>query len=70
LELRQVDVVLGRGKSVQWAVQQIGVTAQTCFRRRNEYGGMDCDQFKRLKAPDVENQRLRRCVSDPAAGRA
>ena len=40
------------------------VTVQTYYRWRKEYGGMNRDQLKRLKALESENQRLRRAVSD------
>ncbi len=64
LKLRQVEVLQGQGKSVQEAVRQIGVTVQTYYRWRKEYGGMNRDQLKRLKVLEAENQRLRRAVSD------
>ncbi len=64
LKLRQVEVLRGQGKSVQEAVRQIGVTVQTYYRWREEYGGMNRDQLKRLKDLETENQRLRRAVSD------
>lgn len=63
-KLRQVEVLQGQGKSVQDAVRQIGVTVQTYYRWRKEYGGMSRDQLKRLKELEAENQRLRRAVSD------
>jgi transposase-like protein len=64
LKLSQVEVLQGQGKSVPDAVRQIGVTVQTYYRWRKEYGGMNRDQLKRLKELEVENQRLRRAVSD------
>jgi putative transposase len=64
LKLRQVEVLQGQGKSVQEAVRQIGVTVQTYYRWRKEYGGMSRDQHKRLKELEAENTRLRRAVSD------
>lgn len=64
MKLRQVEVLQGQGKSVQEAVRQIGVTVQTYYRWRKEYGGMNRDQLKRLKVLETENQRLRRAVSD------
>jgi putative transposase len=64
LKLRQVEVLQGQGKSVADAVRQIGVTVQTYYRWRKEYGGMSRDQLKRLKTLEAENQRLRRAVSD------
>ncbi len=64
LKLRQVEVLQGQGKSVSEAVRQIGVTVQTYYRWRKEYGGMSRDQLKRLKELETENPRLRRAVSD------
>lgn len=54
----------GQGSSVQEAVRQIGVTVQTYYRWRKQYGGMSRDQLKRLKELETENSRLRRAVSD------
>ena len=59
LKLRQVEVLQGQGKSVSEAVRQIGVTQQTYYRWRREYGGMNRDQLKRLKELEKENGRLR-----------
>ena len=64
LKLRRVEVLLGQGKSVQEVVRQIGVTVQTYYRWRKEYGDMSRDQLKRLKELGAENTRLRRAVSD------
>ena len=64
LKLRQVEVLQGQGKSIADAVRQIGVTQQTYYRWRKEYGGMTRDQLKRLKELETENTRLRRAVSD------
>ena len=64
LKLRQVEVLQGQGRSIADAVRQIGVTQNTYYRWRKEYGGMNRDQLKRLKALEAENQRLRGAVSD------
>ena len=64
LKLRQVEVLQGQGKSIADAVRQIGVTQQTYYRWRKEYGGMSRDQLKRLKELETENTRLRRAISD------
>ena len=64
LKLRQVEVLQGQGISIADAVRQIGVTQQTYFRWRKDYGGMSRDQLKRLKELETENTRLRRAVSD------
>ena len=63
-KLRQVDVLLGQGKTVADAVRAIGVTQVTYGRWRQEYGGLKLDQVKRMKELEQENQRLRRAVSD------
>ena len=63
-KLRQIEVLQGQGRPIVDAVRQIGVTVQTYYRWRKEYGGMNRDQLKRLKELESENQRLRRAVSD------
>ena len=49
LKLRQVEVLQGQDKLLADSVCQIGVTVQTYYRWRKEYGGMSRDQLKRLK---------------------
>ncbi len=63
-KLRQVEVLQGQGMKIADAVWQIGITQQTYYRWRKEYGGMNRDQLKRLKELEKENARLRRAVSD------
>ena len=64
LKLRQVEVLQGQGKPSADAVRQIGVTVQTYYRWRKEYGAMSRDQLKRLKLLGSENTPLRRAVFD------
>ena len=64
LKLRQVEVLQGQVRSVSEAVRQIGVTVQTYYRWRKDYGGMSRDQLKRLKELETENARLKRVVAD------
>lgn len=63
-KLRQVEVLVGQGKSVAEAVRAIGVTEPTYYRWRTEFGGLKLDQVKRLKELERENARLRKAVSD------
>jgi putative transposase len=63
-KLRQVDVLVSQGQSVVDAVRSIGVTDVTYYRWRSEFGGLKTDQVKRMKALELENQRLRKAVSD------
>jgi ACT domain-containing protein len=63
-KLRQVDVLVSQGQSVVDAVRSIGVTDVTYYRWRSEFGGLKTDQIKRMKDLELENQRLRKAVSD------
>ena len=63
-KLREVEVAQGKGKTTPQAIKQIGVSEQTFYRWRKEYGGMRVDQAKRLKKLEKENLRLKRLVAD------
>jgi len=63
-KLREVEVRLSRGETAGQAVRAIGVTEQTYYRWRKEYGGLQVGQAKRMKAMEAENRRLRKAVSD------
>jgi putative transposase len=65
-KLREAEIVLSQGKTVPHACKQIGVTEQTYYRWRKEYGGIRVDQAKRLKRLEKENQRLKRLVANQA----
>ena len=69
-KLRQADVELSRGVTVAQACKQIGVTDQTYYRWRKEYGGMKVDQAKRLKALEKQNARLKKLVADLSLDKA
>lgn len=62
--LRAVKVRLSQGDATGQAVRSIGVTEQTYYRWRKEYGGLQVDQAKRMREMEKENARLRRAVSD------
>ena len=63
-KLRQFEVLTAQGKSIAEAARSIGVSEQSYFRWRAEFGSMKSDQVKRMKALELENTRLRRVVSD------
>ena len=65
-KLREVEVAIGKGLTVPQAARQIGVTEQTYYRWRKEYGGLRLDQAARLRVLEKENQRLKRIVADQA----
>ena len=63
-KLREVEVLVAKGATVVEASRQIGVTEQTLYRWRKEYGGMRVDQARRLKDLEAENTRLKKLVAD------
>lgn len=63
-KLREAEVVQAQGGTVVDACRRIGVTEQTYYRWRKEYGGLKVDQARRLKELEAENGRLRRAVAD------
>lgn len=63
-KLRQAEVELSQGSTVPQVCKKIGVTEQTYYRWRNEYGGLRLDQAKRMKALETENTRLKKLVAD------
>ena len=62
--LRRAEVGLANGKSMKEVIRDLGVSEQTYYRWRREYGGMKTSQAKRLKELEKENQRLKRAVAD------
>ena len=62
--LREAEVGLARGKSVKLISRELGITEQTYYRWRREYGGMKVSQARRLKEFERENGRLKRAVAD------
>ncbi len=65
-KLRQAEVELSRGLRPPQVCKKLGVSGQTYYRWRKEYGGRRVDQAKRLKTLEQENARLKRVVADQA----
>lgn len=63
-KLREAEVLQANGLTMPEICKQIGVTDQTYYRWRKEYGGLRVDQAKRLKELEQENGRLKRVVAD------
>ena len=63
-KLREAEILLNQGANVGEASRKIGITEQTYYRWRKEYGGMRIEQAKRLKALERENARLKKLVAD------
>ena len=64
--LRQVEVAIANGKATPQACRDSGITEQTYYRWRREYGGLKLEQAKRLKELERENARLKRLVAELA----
>jgi len=65
-KLRQVDILIGQGKTVPEMCKEIEVSEQTYYRWRQKYGGMSPDMIKQLRALQKENARLKKLVADQA----
>ena len=63
-KLREAEVLLAQGQKMGQVCKRIGVTEQTYYRWRKEYGGLRLDQAKRLKVLEKENVRLKKLVAD------
>ena len=64
--LRTVELDTGKGLAVLDAGRKLGLTEQTYYRWKKEYGGVRVDQAKRLKALEPAHLRLKRIVADQA----
>jgi transposase-like protein len=63
-KLREAEVRINQGISIAEASRKIGVTEQTYYRWRREYGGLRIEQAKKLKHLEKENARLKKLVAD------
>ncbi len=63
-KLREVELLVNQGSTIGMASKKIGVTEQTYYRWRKEYGGMRIEQAKRLQELEKENTQLKKLVAD------
>ena len=69
-KLRTAEIELAQDLSPAEVVRNLGITEQTYYRWRKEYGGLRLDQAKRLKELEKENTRLKKLVADQALDNA
>ena len=69
-KLREAEVMLAEGQKIPQVSRRLGVTEQTFYRWKKEYGGLKVDQAKKLKELERENSRLKRLVADQALDNA
>lgn len=65
-KLRQAQIEIGKGATVDQVSRKLGITEQTYYRWKREYGGMEVDQLGRLKELERENGRLKKIVAEQA----
>jgi len=63
-KLREAEVALSKGQPLAKVVRRLGITEQTYYRWRKEYGGLRVNQARRLKELEKENTRLKKVVAD------
>ncbi len=63
-KLREAEIHINQGITIAEASRKIGVTGQTYYRWRKEYGGLRIEQVKKLKILEKENTRLKKLVAD------
>jgi putative transposase len=63
-KLREAEILLSQGTTLAIMLKRIGVSDNTYYRWRREYGGLNLDQAQRLKQLEQENSRLKRLVAD------
>lgn len=66
VKLRQAQLELGKGATVDQVSRKLGITEQTYYRWKREYGGMEVDQLAKLKELERENGRLKKIVAEQA----
>ncbi len=64
MKLREAEVFIAQGSTIADAARKIGVTEQTYYRWRSQYGGMKTSQAKKMKALEQENARLKKAVAE------
>jgi putative transposase len=62
--LREAEVFLSQGRRIGEICRSLGISQQSYYRWRAEYGGMKLEQVKRLKELEKENARLKTAVAE------
>ena len=65
-KLRQAEVEFSKGQKTPQVCKKLGISEQTYYRWRREYGGLSIDQAKRLRELEKENTRLKKVVAEQA----
>ncbi len=63
-KLREAEVELAKGRTTAEVCKRVGITEQTYYRWRREYGSLKMGQARRLKVLERQNTRLKKVVAD------
>ena len=63
-KLGQADRMLAEGAGIAVVCRELGVSEQTYYRWRNQYGGLKADDAKRLKELEKQNATLKRLLAE------
>ena len=66
IKLREVELQCNQGKTITEACRGLGITEQTYYRWRKEYGGMNTSDARRMNELEKENARLKKLVAEQA----
>ena len=69
-KLREAEVHLSQGQTIPQVCKKLGVSEQTYYKWRKEYGGVRTDQAKRLKELERENTRLKKLLAEAELDKA
>ena len=58
------------GMAVADVIRQVGISEQTFYRWKRQYGGMQSDQVRELKQLQDENARLKKLVAELSLDKA
>ena len=56
--LREAEIHINQGIPISEASRKTGVTEQTYYRWRREYGGLRIEQARKFKNPKIQTKRM------------
>ena len=67
-KLQDGDRLLNAGRTVAQVIQALEVSEATYHRWHNQYGGIKCEEAKRIKELEIENTRLKKLLAGRNGG--
>ena len=63
-QLRDVEILRGKGKSIETACRELEISEAVYYRWKKQYAGVDVNQAKRMKQLEKENARLKKLLAE------